>query len=165
MGNMIAATVCSPIKEDNIAEIAVNPKAMFAVLFPVILIIPSAIRVSHPCQTQATANIRDPIIKKTASFINDLAILLAEPIPKYTSEIRMYNAMAGKGMGSVTININAVITMIIIRYPSRDKPSGVGRSMRIIPTIIVIKNHFFWVVKKENSLMIDVKTLTYRGGI
>jgi hypothetical protein len=39
--------------------------------------------------------------------------------------------------------------MIIIRYPSRVKPPGVGRSIRIIPTIIVIKNHFFWVTQKR----------------
>jgi len=89
------------------------------------------------------------MIKNTASFINDLAISLADLMPKYTSVTRIYIAMAGKGIGSVTININAVITMIIIRYPSRVKPPGVGRSIRIIPTIIVIKNHFFWVTQKR----------------
>ena len=31
MGSIIAATVCSPIKEDKIPEIAVNPKTIFFV--------------------------------------------------------------------------------------------------------------------------------------
>jgi hypothetical protein len=97
----------------------------------------------------ATANIREPMIKKTASFIKDFAMALAEPIPKYTSETRIYIAIAGKGIGSVMININAVITIMIVRYPSIDRPSGVGRRRRIAPMAIVMRNHFFWVTQKR----------------
>lgn len=74
IGNIIAATVCSPIKEDSTAEIDKNPKAMPAVLFPVTLRIPKAIRESQPCLIITTASISEPIIKKTASLINDFDI-------------------------------------------------------------------------------------------
>ena len=47
-GSIIAATVCSPIKEDRIAEIEINPTTILHVLFPVIFIIPSARRLSNP---------------------------------------------------------------------------------------------------------------------
>ncbi len=52
-------------------------------------------------------------------------------------------------MGSVIIIISAVITIMIIRYPSRVRPEGVGNRTSIIPTTIVIKNHFFWVTQKR----------------
>ncbi len=71
MGSIIAATVCSPIKEDKIADIAVNPKTIFFVLFPVKVIIPKAICLSHPCLIIATESMRDPMMKKTASFIKE----------------------------------------------------------------------------------------------
>ena len=36
-------------------------------------------------------------------------------------------ATAGNGIDSEIININAVKTMIRVRCPSEDKPSGVGK--------------------------------------
>ena len=83
IGNIIAATVCSPMNEDKIAEIDKNPKTMLDVLFPVTLNIPKAIRESHPCRMITTASIRDPMIKNTASFINAFAMPSAESIPPY----------------------------------------------------------------------------------
>ena len=74
IGNIIAATVCSPINEARIAEIDKKPNAIPEVLFPVIFKIPNAIRESQPCLIITTASIREPIIKKTASLINDFAI-------------------------------------------------------------------------------------------
>ncbi len=68
IGNIIAATVCSPINEARIAEIDKKPNAIPEVLFPVIFKIPNAIRESQPCLIITTANIREPIIKKTASM-------------------------------------------------------------------------------------------------
>ena len=47
-GSIIAATVCSPINDDKIAEMATKPKTIRHVLFPVILIIPKARRLSKP---------------------------------------------------------------------------------------------------------------------
>lgn len=83
IGNIIAATVCSPIKEDNIADIDKNPKAIFDVLLPVIFKIPNAILESHPCLMITTASISEPMIKKTASLINDFAMPSTEPTLQY----------------------------------------------------------------------------------
>jgi len=54
-------------------------------------------------------------MKKTASFIKDSAISLADPIPKYTSITSIYMAIAGRGIGSVIIIINAVMTIMMVR--------------------------------------------------
>ena len=81
IGNIIAATVCSPINEDKTAEIDRNPKTILDVLFPVSFSIPKAILESQPCLIITTASIREPIIKNTASFINALAIPSAESTP------------------------------------------------------------------------------------
>ena len=83
IGNIIAATVCSPIKEDNNADIDKNPKAMFDVLLPVIFKIPNAILESHPCLMITTASMSEPIIKKTASLMNDFAMPSNESTLKY----------------------------------------------------------------------------------
>ena len=47
-GSIIAATVCSPINDDIIAEMATNPNAIFQVLLPVILTIANANLLSKP---------------------------------------------------------------------------------------------------------------------
>ena len=60
----------------------------------------------------ATANMREPIMKKTASFMKDEATLLAVSIPKITCIKSMNIAIAGRGSGSVMIRIRA-IEMII----------------------------------------------------
>ena len=83
IGNIIAATVCSPIKVDNIGVIYINPRAFFDVLLPVIFKIPNAILESHPCLMITTASISEPIIKKTASLINDFAMPSTEPTLEY----------------------------------------------------------------------------------
>ena len=44
----MAATVCSPINDDIIAEIATKPNAILHVLLPVILIIANANLLSKP---------------------------------------------------------------------------------------------------------------------
>ena len=149
IGSINATTVCSPINEDKTAESAVNPNTIFFVLLPVSRIIPKAIRLSQPCCTMATANINEPIIKKTASFINDREISSGPPIPNTTSITIIYSAIAGNGIGSVIIIIRAVITIIIIRYPSTVSPSGVGKINRTNPTSRAMRNHFFWVTQKR----------------
>ena len=83
IGSIIAATVCSPIKEDNIADIDKNPKAIFEVLLPVIFKIPNAILESHPCLMITTASMSEPIMKKTASLINDFAMPSTESTLEY----------------------------------------------------------------------------------
>ena len=83
IGNIIAATVCSPIKEDNTADIDKNPRAMLDVLLPVIFKIPNAILESHPCLMITTASMSEPIMKKTASLINDFAMPSTESTLEY----------------------------------------------------------------------------------
>ena len=60
-------------------------------------------------------------------------------------------------MGSVIIIISAVITIMIIRYPSTVRPEGVGNRTSIIPTAIVIRNHFFWVTQKRKFVSDDLE--------
>ena len=74
----------------------------------------------------ATASIKDPIIKKTASLMNDDATPSAVSTPKTTSIIKINIAIAGNGMDSETIKIKAVTTMISVRCASEVKPSGVS---------------------------------------
>ena len=48
IGSIIAITVCSPRKEDRIAEIVIRPAKNILLLFPKILIISFANRISSP---------------------------------------------------------------------------------------------------------------------
>jgi len=109
-------------------------------------------RLSRFCFTRAVAIISDPIIKKTASFINDLDISSGVPIPKTTSITMIYRAIAGSGIVSVIIIIRAVMTIIIIRYPSKVSPEGAGNRNRMVPTSMVVRNHFFWVAQKRKLI-------------
>ena len=113
IGSIIAATVCSPINEDKMADIARKPKTIFEVLLPVNFNIPRAILESHPCLIITTASINEPIIKNTASLIKALAMPSAESMPPYTWASKIYIAIAGKGIGSLIININDVTKIII----------------------------------------------------
>ena len=72
----------------------------------------------------ATASIKDPIIKKTASLINDDATPSAVSTPKTTSIIKINIAIAGNGMDSETIKIKAVTTMIAYDAHLRLNPLG-----------------------------------------
>ena len=123
-GSIIAATVCSPIKDDKRAEIVTNPNTIRQVLFPVMLITPSASRLSRPWYTIATASIRDPMIKNTASLMKDEATLSAVATPRMTSMIKIKIATAGKGMDSLIIKVKATRTMIRVRWASDPNPSG-----------------------------------------
>ena len=152
IGNIIAATVCSPIKEDNNADIDKNPKAMFDVLFPVIFKIPKAILESHPCLMITTASMSEPIMKKTASLINDFAMPSTEPTLEYIWDIMIKIATAGKGIGSLIINIKATTRITIAVFPSLVKPSGEGIFNKQNPKKIEIRNHFFCVAQKRKLL-------------
>ena len=48
IGSIIAITVCSPRKDDRIAEIVISPAKNILLLFPKILIISFANRISSP---------------------------------------------------------------------------------------------------------------------
>ena len=126
-GSIIAATVCSPIKEERNAEIEIKPTTILHVLFPVILIIPSASRLSKPWLTIDTASINEPIIKNTASLINVDATPSGVSTPNITCIIKIRIATAGNGMDSEIIKINTIKTIIRVRWPSDDNPSGEGK--------------------------------------
>ena len=74
----------------------------------------------------ATAIIKDPMIKNTASLINDVATPLGVSMPRITSKIRINIATAGNGITSPIINISAMTTMMSVRWPSGVKDSGEG---------------------------------------
>ena len=152
IGNIIAATVCSPIKEDNNADIDKNPKAMLYVLLPVIFKIPNAILESQPCLMITTASMSEPIIKKTASLIKDFAMPSTESTFAYIWDIMIKIATAGKGIGSLIINTKATTKIITAVLPSLGKPSGEGTFNKQTPKNIENRNHFFCVAQKRKLL-------------
>ena len=74
----------------------------------------------------ATANIRDPIIKKTVSLIKDDATPSAVSMSSITCIIIINIATAGNGIDSLIIKVSVTSTIINVLWPSGDKPSGVG---------------------------------------
>ena len=82
---------------------------------------------SNPWCTIATASMSEPIMKKTASLINEEATPSAVSTPKITSIISISIATAGIGIDSEIIKMRAVITIMSVLWASGVNPSGVGR--------------------------------------
>ena len=115
------------MKDAIIADTATNPKEIFQVLFPVKAMIVRARCLSNPWWTIATASMSEPIMKKTASLINEEATPSAVSTPKITSIISISIATAGIGIDSEIIKMRAVITIMSVLWASGVNPSGVGR--------------------------------------
>ena len=75
-------------------------------------------------------------------------MLLASPIPKYTSNIIMINAIPGREIASLIMSVRAINTIINIRYPESVNPAGVGNKNRINAIMMVMKSHRFCVNQK-----------------
>ena len=63
----------------------------------------------------ATANIKEPIIKNTASLMNVEATPFGVSTPSTTSMIRINKATAGIGIDSEIIRMRAVTTIMSVR--------------------------------------------------
>tara|TARA_B100001750_G_C14924091_1_gene310773 strand:- start:223 stop:501 length:279 start_codon:yes stop_codon:yes gene_type:complete len=89
----------------------------------------------------ATASIRDPIIKKTASLIKEDATWFGVAMPNSTWNTRMSIATAGSGIGSKMIKRMVERTMMMVWYPSAVKPSGVGNRYKTVAREREISSH------------------------
>ena len=142
-GSIIAATVCSPMKEANSPDTTEIPKQTRVVLVPVRRTMSQAMRLSSRCRTTATASISDPIMNSTESFIRLFATSVdSRPISK-TSPMIMSSATPGRGMGSVMNIIVAITDMVSTICPARVSPSGGSKLNSTAPTTKAKTNHFF----------------------
>ena len=142
-GSIIAATVCSPMKEARIPETTEIPKQMLAVLVPVARTISQAMRLSSFCLTTATASIKEPMMKRTESVIR-LRATSVDSIPSmriWPTTIR--SATVGRGTGSVTNKTVATIDMVRTIMPAWLRPAGRGRLKSTPPKAMARKNQRF----------------------
>ena len=111
----MATMVCSPMKEVSSSEITKKPHMMEVTRFPVSRSIPRVKRASSPCRTIATASIREPMIKKTASLAYDWATVEGAPRPKTTCSTAISSPVAGRGTASEMMRITTITVMIKAR--------------------------------------------------
>ncbi|MBA7485871.1 hypothetical protein ES707_21423 [subsurface metagenome] len=114
-GRSMAATVCCPIKDVSSRDITKKPQKIITTRLPVIVRIPSVILESSPCLTIATASMRDPMMKKTASLIYDWATSPGSAITKVTCRTAIKRAIAGRGTASLRMRMITITQMMSVR--------------------------------------------------
>ena len=142
-GSIMAATVCSPMKEASTPEKTEIPNAILYVFDPVTRMMSRASRLSSFCLTRATASMSEPMMNRTESFISDLATREESRSSRNIWPRMISRATAGRGMGSVMNRTVAPTVMTSTRQPSGVTPSGTGPSIMAAWMIRVMKNHRF----------------------
>jgi len=128
-GSIMAATVCSPMKEASMPQTKVMPKLIQNTLVPVTLTMASAIRLSSFCLTTATASMSEPMIKSTESVIRLFATVVESRPSRRTWLTMIISATDGRGTGSGMKRITAMADTERTIWPSWVRPAGVGAAM------------------------------------
>ena len=130
----------------------VKPATIFQVLWPVSRMMPSARRLSSPWWTMATASIREPMMKKTASFMKAEATSLAGLMLNTTCIKMISMATAGNGRGSVMIRTRAIQRMVMVLKPASLRPVGTGTNQNMTtPSRIAARNQRFCRIQNNRD--------------